>query len=414
MKILLTSFGSRGDVYPLIYLGRELKKQGDSVLFLTSSDYKARCLDEGFCFIETANSFRRLLEAMTLNFDRPLKQMIWGIKTFSNEMDSFLRETEHVIENVDLIIASGLQLTAPILSEKYNIPLRYIIHIPVLIPSREYAPFFVPYQNLPKIWNSFLWLLTNLFLRGTVVRQLNSIRKQHKLTIQSNLVDHIGSHNIVLAMPALLGPQGSSSVALRMQINYLADNSDREVSEKTSSFIDRGTPPIYFGFGSMLDGKKDATLALIIETVNRLDERAVISSGWSNYTSSDLPENILIVHDEPHKKLFQKMKLIVHHGGAGTFYSASRAGIPQLTIPQAMDQYYWTKRIKELGIGVGGIRKNKVTVSYLYHMISITLTSNTIRENCSALKSKLMLEHSGYQDLLMDIKRCEKVLENKK
>ncbi len=42
----------------------------------------------------------------------------------------------------------------------------------------------------------------------------------------------------------------------------------------------------------------------------------------------------------------------VHHGGAGTTTTATRAGAPQLVVPQGGDQTYWAGRVAELGIGV--------------------------------------------------------------
>ena len=40
-----------------------------------------------------------------------------------------------------------------------------------------------------------------------------------------------------------------------------------------------------------------------------------------------------------------------HHGGAGTTTAATRAGAPQVVIPQQYDQHYWAQRINDLGIG---------------------------------------------------------------
>ncbi len=41
----------------------------------------------------------------------------------------------------------------------------------------------------------------------------------------------------------------------------------------------------------------------------------------------------------------------MQHGGAGTTAPAARAGVPQVVVPQIMDQPYWAARVAELGIG---------------------------------------------------------------
>ena len=42
----------------------------------------------------------------------------------------------------------------------------------------------------------------------------------------------------------------------------------------------------------------------------------------------------------------------MHHGGAGTTTTATRAGAPQVVVPQWADQPYWASRVADLGIGV--------------------------------------------------------------
>ena len=49
--------------------------------------------------------------------------------------------------------------------------------------------------------------------------------------------------------------------------------------------------------------------------------------------------------------LFRRVAAVVHHGGAGTTTTATRAGAPQVVVPQAVDQPYWAGRVADLGIG---------------------------------------------------------------
>jgi len=49
--------------------------------------------------------------------------------------------------------------------------------------------------------------------------------------------------------------------------------------------------------------------------------------------------------------LFGRVAAVVHHGGAGTTTTATRAGVPQVVVPQWGDQPYFAGRVAELGIG---------------------------------------------------------------
>jgi sterol 3beta-glucosyltransferase len=52
---------------------------------------------------------------------------------------------------------------------------------------------------------------------------------------------------------------------------------------------------------------------------------------------------------------------IIHHGGSGTTHNAARSGQPQAIIPQMLDQYFWGKRIFDLGIGPKPVPQTSLT-----------------------------------------------------
>ena len=51
------------------------------------------------------------------------------------------------------------------------------------------------------------------------------------------------------------------------------------------------------------------------------------------------------------RHLFGRLAAVIHHGGAGTTTTATRAGVPQVVVPQWADQPYFARRVAELGIG---------------------------------------------------------------
>ena len=75
-----------------------------------------------------------------------------------------------------------------------------------------------------------------------------------------------------------------------------------------------------------------------------------MSRGWAGLGDVPLPEHVFCVGPVAHARLFPRTALVVHHGGAGTTTTTARAGVPQLVIPHAVDQYYWGGRVAELGL----------------------------------------------------------------
>jgi vancomycin aglycone glucosyltransferase len=112
---------------------------------------------------------------------------------------------------------------------------------------------------------------------------------------------------------------------------------------------DAGTPPVYVGFGSMRAPKDIARVA--IEAIRAQGRRALLSCGWADLALIDDRDDCFAVGEVNQQALFARVAAVVHHGGAGTTTTVTRAGAPQVVIPQWADQPYWAGRVADLGIG---------------------------------------------------------------
>ena len=102
----------------------------------------------------------------------------------------------------------------------------------------------------------------------------------------------------------------------------------------------QGEPPIYLGFGSMPFGAQRNT-EIIVKALKLWGGRAVIGKGWGGVRPEQLPESVFVIDRAPHTKLFDHVKAVVHHGGAGTTHTGLYAGRPSFAVPQFFDQPYW-------------------------------------------------------------------------
>ena len=117
------------------------------------------------------------------------------------------------------------------------------------------------------------------------------------------------------------------------------------------SWIAAGTPPIYFGFGSMPLESPASTVELISTACAQLDERALICSGRSDFRHIPHVDHVKIVSDVNHAAIFPTCRAVVHKGGAGTTAAGIRAGIPTLILWMGADQPIWAAQIKRLKVG---------------------------------------------------------------
>jgi UDP:flavonoid glycosyltransferase YjiC (YdhE family) len=134
--------------------------------------------------------------------------------------------------------------------------------------------------------------------------------------------------------------------ALTMELPTRAD-------DEVASWIAAGTPPIYFGFGSMPVRSPADTVARISAVCAELGERALICSGWADFDNIPRPNHVKVVRTVNHAAIFPACRAVVHHGGAGTTAAGMRAGIPTLILWITSEQPIWAAQVKRLKVGSG-------------------------------------------------------------
>jgi hypothetical protein len=96
---------------------------------------------------------------------------------------------------------------------------------------------------------------------------------------------------------------------------------------------------VYVGFGSMRAPQDIARVA--IEAIRAQGRRALVACGWAGLAPIDDRDDCFAVGEVNQQALFGRVAAVVHHGGAGTTTTATRAGAPQVVVPQWADQPYW-------------------------------------------------------------------------
>ena len=90
-----------------------------------------------------------------------------------------------------------------------------------------------------------------------------------------------------------------------------------------------------------------------------------------------------------HASLFPRLAAVVHHGGAGTTHTASRAGVPQIVVPHVLDQFYFARRVHALGVAPSPIPRRKLSVERLVETLRATLENELLGERARELAQRL-------------------------
>jgi sterol 3beta-glucosyltransferase len=167
---------------------------------------------------------------------------------------------------------------------------------------------------------------------------------------------------------------------------------DWEPSSEFARFLDSGEAPVYVGFGSMAGKDPERLAALVVKALVKSGQRGVLLTGWGGMRALNVPESVFILDSVPHSWLFPRMAAVVHHGGAGTTAEGLRAGVPTVILPFAVDQMFWGKRVKALGVGPEPIPLKKLSADKLANAIRVAVTQAEIKRRAAGLGEAVRAE----------------------
>lgn len=124
-------------------------------------------------------------------------------------------------------------------------------------------------------------------------------------------------------------------------------------------------PLLYLTLGTIFSS--DAVLRAAIEGIRELPVRVVLTVGPEGDPASlgAQPDNVHVARYIPQQLLLPRCTAVISHTGSGTFLATLAAGLPQLCLPQAADQFVNAAAAVASGCGIalppaavdsGGIR----------------------------------------------------------
>lgn len=363
MNVVLAPIGTEGDVRPLASLARSLQDAGHETRFLVSPDLVDICLSVGVRPIPAGDALKPEMEKINKAGNgkpiQALKAMISALrKGVSVEFEAHAPYSKWA----DLLVGSSpFQFATASYCERYSIPGILVGHVGGIVPSRFQPPPNVP-RPLPRPLNSLIWRTSFVLMELAVGKHLASERAKLGL---GPMVGGLRGQKFptLVAMDPELWPIAKDAPPYVHQCGYLRRPDDVELPREVEAFLAQGEAPIYLGFGSMATNQAAQTNTAVAEALRITGMRAIVSQGWSDIAGGG--DRILPCGHLPHTALFPRMSVIVHHGGAGTSWTAARSGTPQVVVPHIMDQPGWAIRLQALGLAAKPIPCQKLTASRL-------------------------------------------------
>ncbi len=407
MRLILVTFGTRGDCQPLIALGVGLQNAGHDVLLLGERAAAGLAAAHGLPFAALAGDIQATLAPggalhKLLTEGGNAAQVGKAFARIAQEsgaewmeqLRDAARETGKTADGIaNGIIFSGLcAYVALSVAEYLNIPVVAAGLWPIS-PTREFPSPLFPQRRLPG-WANLAshhfvdWLLWRLFRPS-----LNAARR--KICGQEPHKKMWRGYPVLYGMSAHLAPRPRDWPPDWQVCGAwtLPPETDWQPPPELEAFLAAGTPPLYVGFGSMTGFDREKMCAALIEAA--AGRRVLFYPGWSGIDPAALPENFHTITTTtagvPHEWLFPRVAAAIHHGGAGTTHAAARAGIPSIVLPFGGDQPFWAARLAALGVAPEPVAGQRIDARRLAAMIAFTERPE-VREKAAALGQAVRAE----------------------
>lgn len=345
--------GSRGDYQPVLALAAGLRARGHEVGVTASSDYVDDVRGAGFTVEEVeVEALRTYKEQVAPGMPPTLPGQLDRLGRWAAELAPEVGRTVRGLwPRYDAVVSTALTIS-------------WAAVLAAVDPRPHVTALFVP--AFPSTWGDASMLsvregrsLANLVAGRHALgpgRSLSTVALQHlgpglsraqRLRAVRNLVT---TPTFLAHSPQVIAERRVMGRQIRCTgYPFATLPAGTRLSARTEAFLDAGPAPVYAGFGSQGSATTRDALRHTVSAARSLGHRVIVLRG-TGLEEQGWGDGVLFVDGEPHELLLPRARAAVHHGGAGTTAAVLRSGIPQVVVPFVLDQPFFGRRVREIGV----------------------------------------------------------------
>jgi len=381
MRVVLVTYGSRGDVQPLVALSIALRSAGHDVLLAGPPERKSWVEGFGVPFQPMGRDVTAFLDSM--GDAHSIGSALRFMKMMRAEIGNQFDQLSNILNRADVAVGSSLAFALPTVAERLNIPCRYLLFAPQLLPSRFHPFMAFKHQGFPLWYNRATWSLVRYLNRLDLTRRINAQRRAWGMPPKADFWFPSLGPIAIVAADRVIAPVPPDAESLGVQTGYLHLDQPGADDPGLEAFLQANPHAVYAGFGSMPASDQARNVPCIVKAAREAGLAAVIGKFWTTPTGFEHAEDVYFLRGYPHLELFPRMAAVIHHGGAGTTATCAVSGVPQVIVPHVLDQYYWGHRVHKSGIGPRPVWRRRLSAKRLGRSLQACL-SNTSMQKAAA------------------------------
>lgn len=354
---ILSAPGSRGDVNPMVSIGRELHQRGFDVVISLAENYAEVAEANGLMTERLISEDEFNLMISDPNVWKPLSGARAVLRDAAGK---FLEPHLSVIQKhhrpgKTILVAHPLDFASRIFRDhKTTTPLVSIQLSPAIVRNADHPPRLSPWRFEPRrppwlVRTAYAmadYCIADRFLSPSV----NVTRKRLGLKSVTRILDRWWlSPDLVLGLypkwfgdsrPACQGEWQACGFPLQRHPDY----------QRTTAAHTNDDKPIFFTPGTAHQHAKEFFLNAV-QACESIGKKCILATSQHQQLPTTLPVHAMAVGYVNLDEILRTCAAIVHHGGIGTTAMAFSTGCPQVVCPMAFDQFHNADRVEELGVG---------------------------------------------------------------
>lgn len=404
MKIGIQTWGSNGDVRPLLALADGLQKAGHQVTLIVSSidnqSYQAICAQMGIGYRQVPEHIDFDMEGFAERSFRmnPLQWLraLLDEAFFPIEALTFQTAQTLVAEN-DCVIGHHFLYPLKLAARLQQKPFYSVTFCHAAIPNPRLPPFSFP--DLGKRLNPLSWKLLDALFNWVLRQPLTRLWREAGLTPPANILSELLTSqqlNLVAVDPVFCRGREYWPAFHRCCgfLNLTEDTQRWQWPESLSAFLEQGPAPVYLTFGSLQKAVPEWSADLFLQAVEKAGCRAIIQTDSVRHPAGSRQGDVYFIGKHPHQPVFARCAAVVHHGGAGTSHAATRAGCPSVVVPFMDEQLFWARQLQALGVAGKPLPAKSVTADALARAIAAMLSEPGYQEQARRIGRQIQT-HDG-------------------
>ncbi|WP_374422923.1 glycosyltransferase [Chromobacterium sp.] len=394
--IIVASSGTGGDMQPFIALARGLRERGHRVLLLAPALQEEAARAAGLPYWLFGSIERE--QAALDNPDLWHEHKSWGVlwESLVPDLDALRERVRALPADEDcVVLCHPVLVPMAALARAARPDLRIVAAY--LAPSNlcsshdllSLGSLRIP-GWLPPAVTGLLWRWLHRWFNAQTLPGLNAARAQRGLAAEPHFFEHMlrAPNASVALFPdwfAAVQPDWPRPCA---QGDFmLPAAAGAGLSAELEAFLAAGDAPIVFTPGT---GHRHAAAFFdaALLALRRLGRRGIFVTPHAAQLPPALPDSVLWQAHAPFAALLPRVAALAHHGGVSTTADAMRAGIPQLIVPFAYDQFDNGLRAKRLGVAEVLLAR-RLSGARMHERLRRLLAAPSVRQSCRELAARM-------------------------